>query len=100
MPRVFGSDDSGGRVIVTATMDSWVQVRGGDNELLLTRILRAGDRYQAPDRSDLVLMTGNAGGLEIRVDGKLVPPIGPVGEVRRNVSLAAGSLLDRTSANQ
>ena len=100
VPRVFGSDDSGGRVIVTATMDSWVQVRGGDNELLLTRILRAGDRYQAPDRSDLVLMTGNAGGLEIRVDGKLVPPIGPVGEVRRNVSLAAGSLLDRTSANQ
>ncbi len=98
VPRVFGGG-SGGRVIVTATMDSWVQVRSGDNELLLTRILRAGDRYQAPDRPDLVLMTGNAGGLEIRVDGKLVPPIGPVGEVRRDVSLEAASLLERTSSN-
>jgi cytoskeleton protein RodZ len=100
VPQVYGIGNSAARVVVQATMDSWVQIRGGGNELLLTRILRAGDRYLAPDRPDLVLMTGNAGGLEIRVDGKLLPPIGRVGAVQRDVSLYAESLLTGQSVTQ
>ena len=66
-------------------------------ELLLTRILRAGDKYIAPAREDLVLMTGNAGALEVSVDGKVIPPLGPAGTVRRNVSLSAEKLLNGTA---
>jgi len=42
----------------------------------------------------LSLITGNAGALEILVDGAAVPSIGPVGAVRRNVVLEAEKLKD------
>ena len=87
VPAVFGRGNLDSRVIITARADSWVQVQGPDNELLLTRILRPGDSYRVPDRPGLVMVTGNAGGLEIRVDDKLAPAIGPVGVVRRNIAL-------------
>ena len=81
-------------------MDSWVQIRGAGDELLMTRILRAGDRYRVPDLPDLVLMTGNAGGLTVLVDGRELAPLGPVGEVKRGISLTPRSLLgDRDRAN-
>ena len=86
-PRVYGEGNSDSRVILRATRDSWIQVHGADNVLLLTRILRAGDSYRVPNRNGLTLMTGNAGALEILVDGQPVPPIGPFGAVRRDVSL-------------
>ena len=69
------------------------KITGTAGELLLTRILRVGDRYLAPAREDLILMTGNAGALEITVDGVQIAPLGPVGTVRRNVSLAPDRLL-------
>ena len=83
----------GSRVTLRARLDSWVQVSGEDDELLLTRILRAGDTYAVPNRPDLTLLTGNAGALEISVDGRVLPPIGPIGAVRRNVSLNPEDLL-------
>jgi cytoskeleton protein RodZ len=91
-PQIFG-EEVAGRVVIVAVQDSWVQITGNAGELLLTRILRVGDRYFAPDREDLILMTGNAGALEITVDGVQLAPLGPVGTVRRNVSLAPDRLL-------
>jgi cytoskeleton protein RodZ len=91
-PQTFG-EKVAGRVVIVALQDSWVQITGNAGELLLTQILRAGDRYLAPDREDLILMTGNAGALEIMVDGIQIASLGPVGTVRRNVSLAPDRLL-------
>ena len=51
------------------------------------RLLRAGDRYLVPNRSDLVMLTGNAGGLVISVDGEEVPQIGSDGAILHNVRL-------------
>ena len=84
---------AGSRVTLRARLDSWIQVSGEDDELLLTRILRAGDTYAVPNRPGLTLLTGNAGALEISVDGRVLPPIGPIGAVRRNVSLDPEDLL-------
>jgi cytoskeleton protein RodZ len=39
------------------------------------------------------MRTGNAGGLEITVDGVPAPPIGAKGMVRRNVALDGHALL-------
>jgi len=97
-PRVYGKGNSDSRVILRATRDSWIQVHGADNVLLLTRILRAGDSYRVPNRNGLTLMTGNAGALEILVDGEPVPPIGPFGAVRRNVSLDPNRLKTGSAA--
>jgi cytoskeleton protein RodZ len=51
------------------------------------RIFRAGDSFRVPDEEGLTLMTGNAGAIEIMVDGAGVPAIGPFGAVRRDVAL-------------
>lgn len=96
-PRVFGEAGNGSRVRILAIVDSWVEVRAEDGELLLTRVLRKGDSYHVPDRSGLTLVTGNAGGLEFSVDGEKVPEIGPPGTVRRNVSLSPQALKDGTA---
>ena len=99
-PRAYGEDDGQVRIIVTATMVSWVQVTSADGELLLTRVLRPGDRYFVPDHEGLFLTTGNAGGLEIAVDGKVAPTLGQPGTVRRNVALAPGLLLAGTAVER
>lgn len=91
-PQIFGASNSDARVVIRARADSWVQVQGDGNELLLTRMLRIGDTFRVPDRDDLVLMTGNAGAIDIIVDGRRLGPLGPNGEVRRNVPLTAEAL--------
>jgi len=86
--RVYGVEDNSFRVEVKALKNSWIQVRDDvANTLILTRLLRVGDSYRVPDRQGLKLLTGNAGALEIFVDGKSVPAIGSSGAVRRSVAL-------------
>ncbi len=70
---------------------------GVNRRLLVTRLLRAGDSYRVPNQPGLTLLTGNAGALDIMVDGEPVPPIGGEGTVRRNVALDAERLLDGTA---
>jgi cytoskeletal protein RodZ len=92
-PKVYGTENSGARIVIHAAADSWVEVRDSkSDELLLTRVLFKGDSYRVPDRAGLTLLTGNAGGLRIAVDGEDTPSIGPLGAVRRNVLLEPGPL--------
>jgi len=85
--NIYGEENANFRIAITATADSWVQIQGPNNELVLTRILRLGDVYQVPNRSDLLMVTGNAGALEVRVDG-------------RNVSLDPDTLVANTAADR
>ena len=93
VPQVYGAANTDARVVVIAHADSWVQVRGPGEKLLLTRVMRSGDRYRVPNRGDLTMLTGNAGALEIVVDGTRIAPVGEVGEVRRDISLDADRML-------
>jgi cytoskeleton protein RodZ len=97
--RVYGEGNVGSRITVRADADSWIQVRAADETLLITRILRKGESYLVPNQPGLKLMTGSAGALEILVDGQLVPSLGPVGAVKRNVPLDAERLKAGTAAN-
>ena len=97
-PRIFGEAGEESRIKITALVDSWVEVRANGGELLLTRVLRKGDSYHVPGQTGLILVTGNAGGLEFFVDGKVVPGIGPLGTVRRNVKLDPKALADGTAS--
>jgi len=81
------------RVVIHAIADSWLQINDGRSPSLFAQVLRAGETYHVPNRQGLKFDTGNAGGLEITVDGKPVPPVGPSGSVRRNIPLDADKLL-------
>jgi len=98
---VYGAVTGKSRILVHAKTNSWIQVRDeAQNKLLVTRLLRAGDSYRVPDRTGLKLSAGNAGALEITVDGKAVPPIGPLGAVRRSVALDVEQLRAGTAAQE
>ena len=76
-----------GHVTLRARQDSWVQIQSSDGVTVMARTLRAGESYTVPDRPGLRLTTGNAGALDVMVDGQTAPPIGQIGTVRRNVAL-------------
>lgn len=83
----YGVADGASRIRLEATAPAWIQVRGPNNEQVFTRLLNAGERYQVPDRSGLTLLTGNAGGVRIVVDGQTLAPLGNEGEVKRGIPL-------------
>jgi cytoskeletal protein RodZ len=100
-PKIYGEGNDDARIVIHAAADSWVEVRdSATDELLLTRVLFKGDKYMVPDRGGLTLLTGNAGGLRIVVDGTDVPAIGPLGAVRRNVALEPSALLSGNAARR
>jgi cytoskeleton protein RodZ len=85
----------GTRIVITASAASWVQVRAPDSTTIMTKVMRAGDVYEVPDRDGLRLFTGNAGALTILVDGKATAKIGGAGQIARNIDLAPETLQQR-----
>lgn len=97
-PQVYGLANGPVRIVIHALSDSWVEVRGADRTLVLTRLLHAGDSYRVPDEAGLTMRTGNGAGLQIMVDGRLAPTLG--GKVRRGIMLDPDRLLAGTAVLQ
>jgi cytoskeleton protein RodZ len=93
-PERAGADAARTRVVITAQAESWVQVRDATGAIVFMRILKAGEAYAVPNRRGLFLTTGNAGSIEVKVDGRPIPSLGRIGSVRRDLSLDAESLLE------
>jgi len=92
-PQSFsGAADAPTRIVIRAIADSWVQIRDAGHSVLLGRVLKAGESYDVPDQPQLSMRTGNAGGLNITVDGNPALSIGPMGAVR-NVALEPQALM-------
>jgi cytoskeleton protein RodZ len=85
-------------VVLEARMDSWIKVVDANGKTVTNKVLKAGERYMVPDQPGLVLRTGNAGGLDVLVNGQKAPPLGDVGAVLTKISLAPDRLLDGTAA--
>jgi cytoskeleton protein RodZ len=85
-PQIYGAADGLARIVLRATTDSWIQIRDSDRSVLFTGVLKPGESYRVPDRPGLSMRAGNAGGLDVTVDGKPAPSLGPIGAVR-NVAL-------------
>ena len=87
------------RITVRATANSWIEVRDDfSNTNLVSRLLRESESYEVPNKIGLSLHTGNAGALEILVDGALVPAIGEAGAVERGVELDPDALKAGTAS--
>lgn len=79
---------SGSGIRIVATADSWLQIRAPGGGTVFSRILRAGETYDLPPEAvGASMITGNAGGIEIQVDGRTLPPLGAAGVVKRNIVL-------------
>jgi cytoskeleton protein RodZ len=81
-PRAYGIVDGPARIVIRATAESWIKIRDANQTVLLEGFLKAGESYRVPDRPGVSMRTGNAGALDITVDGKPIPPIGGMGAVR------------------
>lgn len=83
-----------GKVVLRAKLESWVQITNEKGESVFSRVLRAGETYTVPAEKGLLMTTGNAGGIEILLDGKKLKSLGSVGLVRRDFPLDAQKLKD------
>jgi len=83
------------RIVLRSTITSWVELRDADGKRLLSRLLRTGETYKVPGRSGILFTTGNAGGIDILVDGQPIAALGPVGAVRRDIPMDPQTLLTR-----
>lgn len=70
-----------------AKLDSWVDIRDANNQVVFSRVLRQGENYDPPLKPGLTLTTGNAGGLDIILEGNTLPSLGGVGIVARGIPL-------------
>jgi cytoskeletal protein RodZ len=93
-PTAFGGPEGQSRVVLNATGNSWIQVRDRASNLIFTRMLKPGEHYNVPNGQGLTLIAGNAGALDVTVDGRKAPRIGELGQVMRNVSLDPEHLLE------
>ena len=71
------------RVKITASADCWVKIRDANGQVVLSRLLHAGDTFTPPGNPGLVMTVGNAGALTMVVDGRERPPLGAEGVVKR-----------------
>ena len=72
---------------IVANQEVWVEIEQ-DDMLILSRTLKKGEVYNVPSSdTEMFLKTGNAGGMDILVDGQKVKSLGPVGAVRSGISL-------------
>lgn len=86
--RIYGQRNISPRIVLVANEDVWIEVTR-DETILISRTLQKGDRYQVSRNSDdLYLRTGNAGGLDVYLDGYMMPQIGPRGATRSGIPLS------------
>ena len=83
------------RVSLRANAASWVELRRSNGDRLISQILSIGETFNVPREKGIRLTTGNAGGIDILIDGQLLAPLGPLGAVRRDVILDPDSLRKR-----
>lgn len=82
-----------------AISDAWIEVKRADGEVIATQVLPAGQEYVPPSEPGLRLTTGDAGALEIYVNGAIIPPLGRRGDIKRAVLLDPASLTAGPGAN-
>jgi hypothetical protein len=69
------------QVILTAHEVAWVQV-SADGRTEFVGTLHPNDTRSIAADAQVKILTGNAGGLDISLNGKPLDPIGPSGQVR------------------
>jgi cytoskeletal protein RodZ len=80
-------------ITIEATADSWIEIQDNNSEILVSKIIKKDSRINIPYKKDLILVTGNAGGIIIHIDNNVINNLGASGEVKRNISLNLENLI-------
>ena len=95
---------SNSRIVLKAVEPTYVQVRDAQlprsKSVLVARVLDVGESYAVPNRAGLTMQTGNAGGLQVEVDGRSLGVFGKSGEVITRIPLDPSYFLERMAASQ
>ncbi len=75
------------RIVLEIADASWVEIRNASGAAILRQVLKPGDVYLVPNESGLIMATGNAGGIKVKVDGREMPPLGETGQIKRKIPL-------------
>lgn len=90
--HIYEAENTDARVIVRALANVSVQVTSKARDYVWTKSMKPREMLLVPNRNDLELWTGDAAGIEILLDGAILPPFGPPSTVISGLSLAASSL--------
>lgn len=95
----FGTENSeAAQVILQANQESWVKVEDARGNTVFSRVLVPGDIYYVPAEDKYKATFGNAGGVDIWVNGKLAPKQGANYVRKSGISLSAEDLMPEKSA--
>ena len=92
----FGTENrKKSNVILQATQESWVKVEDARAKTVFSRVLVTGDVYYVPVGDKYKATFGNAGGVDIWVNGKLAPRAGDMGARKAGIVLTPESLMGK-----
>jgi cytoskeleton protein RodZ len=87
-------------IVITIIERSWVEVRDKQGKPILSRILKPGEVFIIPEANyGLRLDTGNAGGIELKVNGQPYPPLGKEGDILRGFVLDGNKMVEKLPAS-
>jgi cytoskeleton protein RodZ len=102
LPQTASGDPS--RITFKAIEETYVRIKDpkltGREAILLERVMQPGESYQVPGRTGLTMKTGNAGGVQVEVDGRTVGVLGKSGEVITRLPVDASYFLERLAVSQ
>jgi hypothetical protein len=91
--NAYGSDMLNSDLALKAIEESWVEIRGVQSgKVLMTRTMKTGDVFYTPRGTDILLTSGNAGGIEVYIDGASIGALGDKREIVRLRALSADAL--------
>ncbi len=80
-------------IVIQAEKESWVKVVNASGDNLFSLVLLPGDVYYVPVGDKIMATIGNAGGVDIWVDGKQIPKIGKLNVRASDILMTAENLL-------
>lgn len=92
----FGTENrKEANVILQASQESWIKVEDGRGNTVFSRVLVPGDVYYVPVGDKYKATFGNAGGVDVWVNGKLIPAVGPDHTRKSGIMLNPDALLGK-----
>ena len=84
-------------VAIKAITSSWIQIERLDGSIYTSKILKKDEQIELLNKKNLFLVTNNAGGLVIYVNGLKLEKLGNIGDTQRNISLNPKDLIKKNN---